>query len=53
MPTGIENLYAEGPNLGPHIRYFVKRAMAKGAHKAKAEKWAWQQVHRYRRRMPG
>ena len=52
MPTGLENLYATGPDLGPHIRYYVERALAKGAHRAKAEKWASQQVHRYRRRMP-
>lgn len=49
MPVGGEDIYRQRPSVEPHIRYFIKRCMDKGASKYKAERWAWRQVRRGKR----
>jgi len=51
MGIGGEEIYRNGPNLSPHLRYFEAVCMAKGATREKAHQWAWRMV-RKGKRMP-
>ncbi len=52
MPVGGEDIYRDGPNLSPHLRFFTALCIAKGANPRKAERWAQVQVVKKGRRSP-